>query len=67
MVETVVTTIEDEFKVPVKKYLKRKEFLVLVVCIITFLLSLPNLCPVNEITFKLIIFFFFLKLLFLYS
>jgi SNF family Na+-dependent transporter len=47
MVETVVTTIEDEFKVQVRKYFKRKEFLVLTVCVITFLLSLPNICPVG--------------------
>lgn len=47
MVETVVTAIEDEFKPFVNKYLKRREILVLVVCIVTFLLSLPNLCPVS--------------------
>jgi hypothetical protein len=52
MVETVVTTIEDEFSVPVKKYLKRKEFLVLVICIITFCLSLPNFCPVSFILYS---------------
>jgi hypothetical protein len=42
-----VTAIEDEFGVHVKKYLKRREVLVLVVCFITFCLSMPNLCPVS--------------------
>jgi solute carrier family 6 (neurotransmitter transporter, taurine) member 6 len=49
MVETVITTIEDEFPNFVKKYLKRREFVVLAVCIITFLLSLPSVCPVSEV------------------
>jgi SNF family Na+-dependent transporter len=47
MVETVVTTIEDEFRVQVRKYFKRREFLVLAICVLTFFLSLPNICPVS--------------------
>ena len=47
MVDTVITTIEDEFQIQVKKYLKRREILVALVCFFTFLLSLPNLCPVS--------------------
>ncbi len=52
MIETVVTAIEDEFGVQVKKYLKRRELLVLMVCLITFLLSMPNLCPVIHILYN---------------
>lgn len=46
MVETVVTTIEDEFHFKVKKFIKRREILVLIVCVFTFFFSLPNICPV---------------------
>jgi hypothetical protein len=46
MVETVVTALEDEFNVHIKKYLKKREFLVLIVCVILFFLALPNICPV---------------------
>lgn len=45
MVETVVTTIEDEFEFFFKKYLKRKEWLALIVCLFTFFLCLPCICP----------------------
>jgi solute carrier family 6 GABA transporter-like protein 6/8/11/12/13 len=47
MVETVVTTIEDEFGPKLKKFIKRRELLVAIVCFITFFLSFPNLCPVR--------------------
>lgn len=57
MIETVVTAIEDEFGVQVKKYLKRREVLVLIVCFITFLLSLPNLCPGGIFYFTILDFF----------
>lgn len=46
MVETVITTIEDEFKTKMDKYLKRREVLVLIVCVFTSVLSIPTLCPV---------------------
>ncbi len=65
MVETVVTAIDDEFNFYIKKYLKRKEILVLLVCIIMFCLCLPNICPVNliiifRIYFLDCIYFFYL-------
>lgn len=47
MVETVASTIEDEFNVKLKKYVKRKEVIVLLVCLVTALLSIPTLCPVS--------------------
>ena len=54
MVETLVTTINDEFGFYVKKYLKRREFLVLIICVILFCLCLPNICPViNFNNFKI--------------
>ena len=46
MVDTVVTTIEDEFGLKLKKLYKKREFLVLIVCAFTFLLGLPVACPV---------------------
>ena len=46
MVETVITAIEDRFEFEIKKYFKKREILVLIVCAGLFLLSLPNLCPV---------------------
>ena len=49
MVETVITAIEDRFEFEIKKYFKRREILVLIVCAGLFLLSLPNLCPVKNI------------------
>ena len=52
MVETVASTIEDEFNIHVKKYFKRKEILVLVVCAVTAVLSIPTLCPVNIVLFS---------------
>ncbi|XP_025089394.1 sodium- and chloride-dependent GABA transporter ine-like [Pomacea canaliculata] len=42
-VEVIVTTIQDHFGDIVKKYLKHKEVLVLLVCIVTFLFGLPNI------------------------
>jgi solute carrier family 6 GABA transporter-like protein 6/8/11/12/13 len=47
MVETVITALEDEFNVYIKRWIKRREILVLIVCFILFLLSLPNICPVS--------------------
>jgi solute carrier family 6 GABA transporter-like protein 6/8/11/12/13 len=51
MVETVITALEDEFNVHIKKFIKKREILVLVVCAFLFFLSLPNICPVNMIPF----------------
>lgn len=57
MIETVVTTIEDEFKVHIKKYFKKRELLVLSVIAVTFLLSIPNLCPGGIFYFTILDFF----------
>lgn len=57
MVETVASTIEDEFKIHVKKYIKKKEIVVLLVCIVTGLLSIPTLCPGGIYYFTVIDFF----------
>lgn len=54
MVDTVVTTVEDEFGLKLRKYYKRREFLVLAVCAITFLMSLPTLCRVKTIFYFII-------------
>lgn len=40
MVEVIVTTIEDEFNIQFRKYFKEKQYLVLIVCFLTFLLGL---------------------------
>lgn len=40
MVEVIVTTIEDEFNFHFRKYFKRKEYLVLALCLFTFLIGL---------------------------
>lgn len=42
-VEVIVTTINDHFRDLVKRYLKRKEVLVAVVCVVSFLCGLPNI------------------------
>ncbi len=47
MVETVITALEDEFNVHIKKVIPKREILVLVVCFVLLLLSLPNICPVS--------------------
>ncbi|CAF4139535.1 unnamed protein product [Rotaria magnacalcarata] len=36
MVEVIVTTIEDEFNYHFRKYVKRQEYLVMIVCALTF-------------------------------
>ena len=46
-VEVIVTMIQDHFGDAVKKYLRRKEVLVLVVCIVSFLCGLPNITQVG--------------------
>lgn len=42
-VEVIVTTIYDHFRTAVHRFLRRKEILVLIVCAITSLCSLPNI------------------------
>lgn len=49
MVEVIVTTIEDEFNIQFRKYFKEKQYLVLAVCFVTFLLGLMYYTQVCEI------------------
>ena len=46
-VEVVITSLYDHFGDFIDRYLKRREILVLCVCIVAFLLSLPNIFQVN--------------------
>ncbi|GFR78994.1 transporter [Elysia marginata] len=45
-VEVIVTTIQDHFGHAVRRWLKRKEILVLIVCFVSFLAGLPNITQV---------------------
>ena len=45
--EVIVTTLSDHFGTQITRYLKRKEFLVLVVCVVSFLCGLPNITQVG--------------------
>ncbi len=47
MVEVMVTSLLDSYSKPILKYLKHKEFLVLVVCGAAFLLGIPNVMQVT--------------------
>ncbi|ESO97261.1 hypothetical protein LOTGIDRAFT_115105 [Lottia gigantea] len=53
-VEVIVTTIQDHFSPQVRKYLKRKEVLVLIVCFVSFLFGLPNVSQGGIYFFQLI-------------
>ncbi|KAL3857832.1 hypothetical protein ACJMK2_012463 [Sinanodonta woodiana] len=53
-VEVIVTTIQDHFHVQVKKYLKKKEFLVVLVCLVSYLCGLPNVTQGGIYFFQLI-------------
>ncbi|XP_067684920.1 sodium- and chloride-dependent GABA transporter ine-like [Haliotis asinina] len=53
-VEVIVTAISDHFGDKVKKYLHRKELLVLVVCIVSCLFGLPNITQGGVYYFQLI-------------
>lgn len=57
MVETVITTLQDEFNFFFKKYIKKKEYLALVVCFFTFCFCIPNICPGGIYYFTLIDFY----------
>jgi len=57
MVDTVITTIEDEFEVSLKKFYKRREFLVLGVCIFTFFCGIPLVCNGGIYYFTLLDYF----------
>nr|WLN44332.1 INE1 [Sinonovacula rivularis] len=53
-VEVIVTTIQDHFDAQVKKYLRKKEVLVGVVCFFSFLCGLPNVTQGGIYFFQLI-------------
>lgn len=53
MVEVMVTSVLDGYSKPVLKYLRRKEFLVLVVCSGAFLLGIPHVMQVGIYVFQL--------------
>lgn len=53
MVEVMVTSVLDSYSKPVLKYLRRKEFLVLVVCCAAFLLGIPHVMQVGIYVFQL--------------
>ncbi|XP_052834059.1 sodium- and chloride-dependent GABA transporter ine [Octopus bimaculoides] len=53
-VEVVVTALQDHFAPQIKKYLKRKELLVLLVCLVSFLGGLPNVTQGGIYFFQLI-------------
>ncbi|KAK6190230.1 hypothetical protein SNE40_002149 [Patella caerulea] len=53
-VEVIVTYIQDHFGTQVQKYFKRKEFLVIGVCFVSFLFGLPNLSQGGIYFFQLI-------------
>ncbi|XP_074641090.1 sodium- and chloride-dependent GABA transporter ine-like [Tubulanus polymorphus] len=57
MVEVICTTLQDQLGDKAKKYLKRKEIVVLIVCIIAFLLGLPNITNGGIYFFQLIDYF----------
>uniref|UniRef100_A0A0P4W1Q3 Transporter n=1 Tax=Scylla olivacea TaxID=85551 RepID=A0A0P4W1Q3_SCYOL len=53
-VEVIVTSLTDAFPNWIKKYLRRHEFLVLVVCTVSFLLGIPNIMQGGIYFFNLI-------------
>lgn len=53
-VEVIVTSLTDAFPNWIKKYLRRHEFLVLIVCIVSFLLGIPNIMQGGIYFFNLI-------------
>lgn len=57
MIETVVTTLKDELDIHIPKILRKREVLVFCVIVITFLCSIPNLCPGGIFYFTIIDFF----------
>ncbi|XP_076452847.1 sodium- and chloride-dependent GABA transporter ine-like isoform X2 [Babylonia areolata] len=53
-VEVIVTTIQDHFGSAVRRYLRRKEVLVFVVCLVSFVCGLPNITQGGQWFFTLI-------------
>ncbi|XP_066277294.1 sodium- and chloride-dependent GABA transporter ine-like isoform X3 [Branchiostoma lanceolatum] len=56
-VEVIITTLYDHFHPLIRKYLKRKEVLVLLVCCVSYLLGLPNITQGGMYFFQLIDFY----------
>ncbi|KAI8499080.1 hypothetical protein Bbelb_235330 [Branchiostoma belcheri] len=56
-VEVIITTLYDHFHPFIRKYLKRKEVLVLVVCCVSYLLGLPNITQGGMYFFQLVDFY----------
>ncbi|XP_078589306.1 sodium- and chloride-dependent GABA transporter 1-like [Branchiostoma floridae x Branchiostoma japonicum] len=56
-VEVIITTLYDHFHPLIRKYLKRKEVLVLIVCCMSYLLGLPNITQGGIYFFQLIDFY----------
>ncbi|XP_072099755.1 sodium- and chloride-dependent GABA transporter ine [Mobula birostris] len=54
MVEVMVTSLVDTHNKYLLKYLKRKEFVVLVVCVVAFLLGIPNVTQGGIYVFQLL-------------
>ncbi|GAB1602619.1 sodiumchlorideine-likedependent and chloride-dependent GABA transporter ine-like [Argonauta hians] len=53
-VEVVVTALQDHFAPQIKKYLRKKELLVLLVCLVSFVGGLPNVTQGGIYFFQLI-------------
>ncbi|CAL4086152.1 unnamed protein product, partial [Meganyctiphanes norvegica] len=53
-VEVIVTSLKDGFPNWIRKYIKRHEILVLIVCLVSFLLGLPNVTQGGIYFFQLI-------------
>ncbi|XP_048412924.1 sodium- and chloride-dependent glycine transporter 2 isoform X2 [Stegostoma tigrinum] len=54
MVEVMVTSLLDASQGWILKYLKRKEFVVLVVCVVAFMLGIPNVTQGGIYVFQLL-------------
>ena len=48
-VEVVITSIEDQFGIKLMKVLKRREFLVLIVCVVSYFLGFPTITNVRSL------------------
>ncbi|XP_037786875.1 sodium- and chloride-dependent GABA transporter ine-like [Penaeus monodon] len=53
-VEVIITSLQDEFPKWIKKHLKHHEFLVMIVCFVSFICGLPNVTEGGIYFFQLI-------------
>ncbi|XP_047497598.1 sodium- and chloride-dependent GABA transporter ine-like [Penaeus chinensis] len=53
-VEVIITSLQDEFPKWIKKHLKHHEFLVMIVCFVSFICGLPNVMEGGIYFFQLI-------------